>query len=602
MTGNITKKIKKQSNWDIIKKILQNYKLETKWFWLVITLMILWAWLELGFPYISKQLISLLENKKPISDAVPVFIFWIIFVTSVVSLNYYKDALSAKWYSILENKLLQKYRNMIWSFPISTLIDQWSGKLISKFEQWVSSELSIFKSIVRVSISCFIRWGSIIIIYFYYDYRLVLMLMPIVAIYWYIEYKVWNKIEDIWEKTREINEDKTKNMVKFFTEFTTIKIWNKISNENIELDTTINKLPSLLFKESYLWSFKYDILRLLFYVFEYSIIFFFIYIGVQEWYAVADVMLLTTYIRWFRRPLSEFISSFSSFQSSVSKYQNLQEFLDTPQTISNGADSYQYKNGDIYLDNVTFSYNEDKQILQNFSLNIPGGKTLALVGNSGSGKSTIIKLLLRLYDPQSWSIMIDNQNLKDLEIETLYDNIGYLTQEPAVFDGSIRENMMYGAPANIITDFSWYQNSSQWRDNLIREALDHAKCGFVRSMKEGLETQIGERWVKLSWWEKQRLAIARIFFKNPHILILDEPTAALDSISEHHITNTLHELFANKTVIVIAHRLQTVMNADKIIVLEEGKIVQSGKHNELLSQEGLYKQLVDLQSGVVKEE
>jgi ABC-type multidrug transport system fused ATPase/permease subunit len=137
--------------------------------------------------------------------------------------------------------------------------------------------------------------------------------------------------------------------------------------------------------------------------------------------------------------------------------------------------------------------------------------------------------------------------------------------------------------------------------NAIRQALDHAKCDFIKHMKDGLETQIGERWVKLSGWEKQRLAIARIFFKNPHILIFDEPTAALDSISEHHITNTLHELFANKTVIVIAHRLQTVMNADQIIVLDDWKIVQSGRHEELLWQHGLYKELVDLQSGVVKE-
>lgn len=275
------------------------------------------------------------------------------------------------------------------------------------------------------------------------------------------------------------------------------------------------------------------------------------------------------------------------------KYSSLQSFLYEPQSIINGLLPYRYHQWTISIENITFGYHPHKELLKWFSLTIPGGKTTALVWWSGSGKSTLLKLILRLYDPIKGHISIDKQRLQELDTRDYYQSIGYLTQEPAVFDGSILDNMMYGYPDGDETSDLPIDDVLL---HAIQEALDHAQCQFVKLLPEWVHTQIGERGVRLSWWEKQRLAIARIFFKNPHILIFDEPTAALDSITEHTLTQSLNRLFQNKTVIMIAHRLQTIIHADNIVVLDHGSIVQQWNHKTLISQDWLYKRLVDLQS------
>jgi len=200
-----------------------------------------------------------------------------------------------------------------------------------------------------------------------------------------------------------------------------------------------------------------------------------------------------------------------------------------------------------------------------------------------------MKLLAGYMRPMSGKLLVDGQDIADIRLKTYYPHIGYLTQEPSVFDGTIEENLIYSVRGKITK-------------KKIDEAIELAECQFIYELENGLQTEIGERGIRLSGGQKQRLAIAKIFLKDPEIILLDEPTAALDSYSEQKVAIAFERLFAGRTVIVIAHRLQTVKSADDIIVLEKGKIVERGTHRQLLKLGGKYAGMVDLQSGVVREE
>jgi len=238
----------------------------------------------------------------------------------------------------------------------------------------------------------------------------------------------------------------------------------------------------------------------------------------------------------------------------------------------------------IVLDKVFFNYG-DKNVLQNFSLQIKGGKKTAFVGESGSGKTTLLKLIAWYVHPDKGNIIVDNQILSTVKLKEYYKHIGYLTQDPNVFDGSIRENLLYGT-------------TSKPTKKQVDEAIKLSRCEFIHTFKDGVQTQIGEKWVRLSGGQKQRLAIAKLFLKNPKIVFLDEPTSSLDSFSEEDIAWAFTNLFKGRTVIVVAHRLQTVKKADIIHVLNKwGKIVESGTHKELLTKQWIYYKMIELQSG-----
>ena len=278
---------------------------------------------------------------------------------------------------------------------------------------------------------------------------------------------------------------------------------------------------------------------------------------------------------------------------------------------------------DIILKDISYGYNDTK-VFSGFSLTIEHGKKTALVGASWWGKTTLMKLIAGYLHPESWSISIMGNTLSETALKTYYPHIGYLTQDPSVFDGSIRDNLLSAlswktgegktdtkktkknvshahANTNTLTHTHASQNTLSDNNSPEEEKLIHAlklaHCDFVFDLDHGLDTQIGERGVRLSWGQKQRLAIAKIFLKDPEIILLDEPTSALDSFSEEQITKALDELFVSRTVIVIAHRLQTVKKADDIIVIEGWGVLERWTHHELVAKWGIYHKMLELQSG-----
>ncbi|MFT6178579.1 MAG: ABC-type multidrug transport system fused ATPase/permease subunit [Akkermansiaceae bacterium] len=236
--------------------------------------------------------------------------------------------------------------------------------------------------------------------------------------------------------------------------------------------------------------------------------------------------------------------------------------------------------GAVQFDQVSFAYDEDQPILNRVSLNAEPGQTIALAGSTGAGKSTIVNLLCRFYEYDSGSVLIDGKELNTLSKNSLRDAIGYVTQEAFLFNGTVKENLAL-ADRSASDDDIW-------------KALEAAKAAdFVRALPEQLETNVGERGVKLSGGEKQRLSIARALLKDPPILLLDEATASVDNQTEHLIQEALDELMKNRTSIVIAHRLSTIQNADRIYVLEKGQVIEEGTHDELLEMGGQFAELAN---------
>ncbi len=245
--------------------------------------------------------------------------------------------------------------------------------------------------------------------------------------------------------------------------------------------------------------------------------------------------------------------------------------------------------GNITAHNIVYAYPDGTRVFDAFSVTLVGKQKTALVWPSWGGKSTLIKLIAGYLQPDSGQIIVDGQDLGETNLLSYYKHVGYLTQEPSVFDGTIRENLEYG--------FSSQSVIASKSKQAIETIIPLAKCERIYNLPHGLDTEIGERGIRLSGWQKQRLAIAKIMLKNPDIILLDEPTSALDSANEQAVTEALNNLFQDKTVIIIAHRLQTVKHADDIIYIADGKVIERGTHDELFALWGEYYQMVELQSG-----
>ncbi|GCD12268.1 ABC transporter ATP-binding protein [Clostridium tagluense] len=299
---------------------------------------------------------------------------------------------------------------------------------------------------------------------------------------------------------------------------------------------------------------------------------------------VSDLVVYALYINIFINPIDILINFTELFQKGYAGFQRFREVIETVPVIVDKEDAVTLTNvkGNIEYKNVTFSYGDDHNVLNDISIKIKAGRNIAFVGPSGGGKTTICSLLPRFYDITSGSITIDGNDIRDLTLESLRNSIGVVQQDVYMFAGSIKENIGYGKI-----------NAS---DEEIMEAAKNANIhDYIMDLDEGYDTYVGERGVKLSGGQKQRLSIARVFLKNPPILILDEATSALDNESERYIQSSIEKLSKDRTTIVIAHRLSTIKKSDEIIVINNEGIQERGNHNELLKNEGMYAYYYNMQ-------
>ena len=295
------------------------------------------------------------------------------------------------------------------------------------------------------------------------------------------------------------------------------------------------------------------------------------------------LVFLTQRLLW---PLTHLGQTFDLYQRAMASITRVMDLIDTPIEIHSGSTSLPLENirGEVKLNNVTFAYNQREPVIENLSLDIPAGHTIAIVGATGSGKSTLVKLLLRFYEINSGSITLDGRNIKDIVLWDLRRAIGLVSQDIFLFHGTVRDNISYGSPDATISQIE--------RAAKIAEAAQ-----FISELPQGYDTIVGERGQKLSGGQKQRIAIARAVLKNPPILILDEATSAVDNETEAAIARSLEKIVRDRTTIAIAHRLSTIRHADCIYVMNYGRLIERGTHEELLARNGVYAGLWQVQTG-----
>jgi ATP-binding cassette subfamily B protein len=419
-----------------------------------------------------------------------------------------------------------------------------------------------------------------------------LYISPLVAVFAFIpipiiifgSLKFTSRIAERYSKIRNDIENLNANLSNSITGILTVKSFNREKKESERITRSSREVKSANYHAIKLSAAFIPIIRIaiLFGFTATLLIGGFLALDGEIKVATYSVMLfITQRLLW---PLTELGVIFDAYQKAMASFRRIVNLKNTKATIENGTNKIVNFKDKIQISNLYFEYVENFPVLNDISINIKKGETSAIVGSTGSGKSTLIKLLLRLYDSTSGEIIFDNDDIKDLEINSLRNKIGLVSQDIFLFEGTVFENIAYG---NL--------NAS---DEEVWEAARLSESDkFIKLLPKKEKTIVGERGQKLSGGQRQRISIARAILKNPEILILDEATSAVDNETEAAIQRSINTLKKGRTVIAIAHRLSTIRNAEIIYVLEEGRIVESGNHESLLAIKGVYSKLWSVQTG-----
>ena len=419
-----------------------------------------------------------------------------------------------------------------------------------------------------------------------------LYISPLVAVFAFIPIPIiifgslrfTNRIAERYTKIRNDIENLNANLSNSITGILTVKSFNREKKESERINLSSNEVKSANYHAIRLSAAFIPIIRIaiLFGFTATLLIGGFLALDGEIKVATYSVMLfITQRLLW---PLTELGVIFDSYQKAMASFRRIINLKNTTPTIDNGNEKLTNFNKKIEISNLNFEYVKNFPVLNDISININKGQTTAIVGSTGSGKSTLIKLILRLYDSTAGEIKFDGKNIRDLELDSLRNKIGLVSQDIFLFEGTVFENIAYG--------------NLDAKDEEVWEAAKLSESDkFINLLPNKENTIVGERGQKLSGGQRQRISIARAILKNPEILILDEATSAVDNETEAAIQRSINTLKEGRTVIAIAHRLSTIRNAEIIYVLEEGKVVESGNHESLLETNGVYSKLWSVQTG-----
>ena len=416
------------------------------------------------------------------------------------------------------------------------------------------------------------------------DWRYVGIIFITIVFYVWFTFAITEWRVKLRRKMNEQDTDANQKAIDSLLNFETVKYFNAEKRESARYDRAMEGYEAAALKTSY---------SLAFLNFGQAVLITLGLVGVM-WLAavgvqsgeltVGDFVLVNAYMIQITMPLNFLGTVYREIRQALVDMRQMFDLLEEPAEVTDkpGASALSVKGGGVTLSNVRFSYEKERPILHDVSIDVPAGQTVAIVGPSGSGKSTIGRLLFRFYDVTDGAVCIDGQDIRDITQESLHQAIGVVPQDTVLFNDTIFYNIAYG-------------REDATRGDVIQAAKDAQIHDFIMSLPDAYDSLVGERGLKLSGGEKQRVGIARTLLKDPPILLLDEATSALDSETEHEIQDALERAGEGRTVMIIAHRLSTVSNADKIVVLENGLVVETGTHAELLKRKGRYSDLWSLQ-------
>lgn len=536
---------------------------------------------DLAYPQILRTMTKTLftQDKDMILHALPViavslFVMYIVQSLCKYYVTYQGHMMGANMERDMRRELFDHYQELSFSYYSRNNSGQMMSKLVS--DLFDISEFAhhgpenLFISLVKIV-------GAFIFLFFI-NKKLALPLIILVIVMFVFSFRQNAKMQETFMENRRKIGDVNASLQDTLSG---IRVVQSFANEDIEREKFKKSNEAFLVskRDNYHCMGSFMSSNLFFQGMMYLVTLVYGgYLIAQGEMQTGDLAMYALYIGIFISPIQILVELVEMMQKGLSGFRRFLDVMETESEIKDADDAVELKDvkGHVCYDHVSFHYSDDETpVLSDISIDIPAGRSIALVGPSGSGKTTICSLLPRFYDVTGGSITVDGKDIRGLTLKSLRSQIGMVQQDVYLFDGTIKDNIAYGKPG--ATD-----------DEIIKAAKCASIHDFIMELPDGYDTYVGERGTRLSGGQKQRISIARVFLKNPPILILDEATSALDNESERWIQKSLEELSKNRTTITIAHRLSTIRDADEIIVITENGIAERGTHAELLAQNGVY--------------